>query len=116
MKFANIAAVLGFRISSWDRAPGSTIRIRVSMRIEARCHRSAYRPRIGFCSSGSFQAPEYAVSWRAAASVSFHKSPDLSGLNISWTGQLRLEGEDLAALGFSANPPILATMDLDAVA
>ena len=56
------------------------------------------------------------MSWRAAASVSFHKSPDLSGLNISWTGQLRLEGEDLAALGFSANPPILATMDLDAVA
>jgi predicted RNase H-like HicB family nuclease len=29
---------------------------------------------------------------------------------------LHLEGEDLVALGFSANPTILATMELEAVA
>jgi predicted RNase H-like HicB family nuclease len=36
--------------------------------------------------------------------------------NIREAIGLHLEGEDLAALGFSANPTILATMELEAVA
>ena len=36
--------------------------------------------------------------------------------NIREAIGLHLEGEDLTALGFSANPTILATMELDAVA
>jgi len=36
--------------------------------------------------------------------------------NIKEAIALHLEGEDLAALGFSGNPTILATMELDAVA
>ena len=36
--------------------------------------------------------------------------------NIQEAIGLHLEGEDLAALGFSGNPTILATMELDAVA
>ncbi|MGA3239614.1 MAG: type II toxin-antitoxin system HicB family antitoxin [Bryobacteraceae bacterium] len=36
--------------------------------------------------------------------------------NIREAIGLHLEGEDLAALGFSANPTILATVELEAVA
>jgi predicted RNase H-like HicB family nuclease len=36
--------------------------------------------------------------------------------NIREAIGLHLEGEDLAALGFSASPTILATMELEAVA
>jgi predicted RNase H-like HicB family nuclease len=36
--------------------------------------------------------------------------------NIREAIGLHLEGEDLAALGFSAHPTILATMELEAVA
>ncbi len=36
--------------------------------------------------------------------------------NIREAIGLHLEGEDLAALGFCANPTILATMELEAVA
>jgi predicted RNase H-like HicB family nuclease len=41
---------------------------------------------------------------------------DELALNIREAIGLHLEGEDLAALGFSSNPTILATMELDAVA
>ena len=37
-------------------------------------------------------------------------------LNIREAIRLHLDGEDLAALGFSSNPTILATMELEAVA
>jgi predicted RNase H-like HicB family nuclease len=40
---------------------------------------------------------------------------ELAG-NIREAIALHLEGEDLAALGISSNPTILATMELDAVA
>lgn len=36
--------------------------------------------------------------------------------NIREAIGLHLDGEDLAALGFSANPTILATLELDVVA
>ncbi len=36
--------------------------------------------------------------------------------NIREAVGLHLEGEDLAAMGFSSNPTILATMELEAVA
>ena len=41
---------------------------------------------------------------------------DELAFNIREAIGLHLEGEDLAALGFSANPTILATMELEAVA
>jgi hypothetical protein len=46
------------------------------------------------------------------------QAPTLDELafNIREAIALHLDGEDLAALGFSPNPTILATMELDAVA
>ena len=41
---------------------------------------------------------------------------DELAINIREAIGLHLEGEDLAALGFSLNPTILATMELEAVA
>lgn len=41
---------------------------------------------------------------------------DQLALNIQEAIALHLEGEDLAGLGLSSNPTILATMELDAVA
>jgi predicted RNase H-like HicB family nuclease len=41
---------------------------------------------------------------------------DQLALNIREAIVLHLEGEDLAELGLSSNPTILATMELDAVA
>ena len=41
---------------------------------------------------------------------------DELAFNIREAIGLHLEGEDLAALGFSTNPTILATMELEAVA
>jgi predicted RNase H-like HicB family nuclease len=41
---------------------------------------------------------------------------DQLALNIQEAIALHLEGEDLAELGLSNNPTILATMELDAVA
>ncbi len=41
---------------------------------------------------------------------------DELAINIREAIGLHLEGEDLAALGFSCNPAILATMELEAVA
>jgi len=41
---------------------------------------------------------------------------DEFAFNIRESISLHLEGEDLAELGFSCNPTILATMELDAVA
>lgn len=41
---------------------------------------------------------------------------DQLALNIQEAIALHLEGENLAELGLSANPTILATMELDAVA
>ncbi len=43
-------------------------------------------------------------------------SLDELAVNIREAIGLHLEGEDLAALGFSSNPTILATMELEAVA
>jgi hypothetical protein len=46
------------------------------------------------------------------------QAPTLDELafNIREAMSLHLEGEDLSELGFSSNPTILATMELDAVA
>jgi predicted RNase H-like HicB family nuclease len=41
---------------------------------------------------------------------------DQLALNIQEANALHLEGEDLAELGISSNPTILATMELDAAA
>jgi hypothetical protein len=41
---------------------------------------------------------------------------DELALNIREASGLRPEGEDLAELGFSSNPTILATMELEAAA
>lgn len=41
---------------------------------------------------------------------------DQLALNIQEAISLHLEGEDLVELGFSNNPTILATMELDAIA
>jgi predicted RNase H-like HicB family nuclease len=41
---------------------------------------------------------------------------DELALNIREAIGLHLEGEDMAALGYSTNPTILATMELEAVA
>jgi predicted RNase H-like HicB family nuclease len=44
------------------------------------------------------------------------KTLDELAVNIREATALHLEGEDLAELGFAADPAIVATMELDAVA
>jgi predicted RNase H-like HicB family nuclease len=59
---------------------------------------------------------QYVAEWLDLPVVTQAPTLDQLADNIREAIGLHLEGEDLAALGISSNPTILATMELEAVA